>query len=180
MKIKIIFETHSTSVDNELGIASGWNNAKLSAIGEEQVSQLFERRKNDNLSAIYCSDLQRSYKSAQAFKKINIPVIKDKRLRECNYGDMNGRDAELVKSEKIKRIDVPFSNGESYTDCINRMGEFLKDLLRKHSDEDLILIIGHRATQYGLEHHLLGYSLKDCINRSWKWQPGWEYIYISN
>ncbi len=179
MKIKIIFETHATSVDNEAGIASGWNDAKLSSLGEEQALQLFERRKESNFSAIYCSDLQRSYKSSQVFETLNIPIIRDKRLRECDYGDMNGEDAELVKSERIKRIDVPFPNGESYTDCINRMGEFLEEILRKHLDGDIILIIGHRATQYGLDYHILSESLETCIIKPWSWQPGWEYLYIS-
>lgn len=38
------------------------------------------------------------------------------------------------------------------------------------------MIIGHKATQYGLEHWLKGVSIKDAITASWKWQPGWNYV----
>jgi len=37
------------------------------------------------------------------------------------------------------------------------------------------MIIGHRATQYGLEHWIKGVPIKDVVTASWKWQPGWKY-----
>lgn len=37
------------------------------------------------------------------------------------------------------------------------------------------MIIGHRATQYGLEHFINHVSIHDTITLLWSWQPGWEY-----
>ena len=38
------------------------------------------------------------------------------------------------------------------------------------------MVIGHRATQYALEHWITGLPLEQVIPAPWKWQPGWTYI----
>ena len=54
----LVFETHATSLDNEAGLASGWFDVSLSEKGEVQARALGERRRADNLSAVFCSDLR--------------------------------------------------------------------------------------------------------------------------
>jgi broad specificity phosphatase PhoE len=173
--IKIIFESHNTSYDNEKKQASGWNDVELSPLGMEQSKELFTRNKDKDISTIYCSDLQRSYMSARLFKDGNITIIKDPRLREWDYGDMTQKSTKIVNPDKINRIEQPFPNGENAHDWADRIDLFLKDIKDKHKDGDVILIIGHRATQYGLNHALLGHSLEKCVSDKWSWQPGWEY-----
>ena len=41
--MRLIYETHSTSTDNEIGVASGQNDPDLSATGERQAFDLGER-----------------------------------------------------------------------------------------------------------------------------------------
>lgn len=174
--VTIIFESHSTTLDNEVHLASGHNDIALSPLGEKQAKELGERYVGKNLDAIFCSDLQRSFKTAEiAFRDRNIPIIQDKRLRECDYGDLTKHLSSKVDPEKINRIKVPFPNGESYEQTSERMKEFLQDLLKNY-DEKTVMIIGHRATQYGLEHWIKGLSLEEIISTPWSWQPGWEYI----
>lgn len=38
--LRLIFETHATSLDNEAGLASGWFDAGLSTTGEHQAQML--------------------------------------------------------------------------------------------------------------------------------------------
>lgn len=38
-----------------------------------------------------------------------------------------------------------------------------------------VMVIGHRATQYGLEHWINDVPLKDAVTAPWTWQPGWTY-----
>jgi hypothetical protein len=54
------------------------------------------------------------------------------------------------------------------------MKSFLEDL-KKDYDGKKVMIIGHRATQYGLEHAINGIGVKEIVTAPWKWQPGWEY-----
>lgn len=173
--VSIIFESHATSVDNKAGRASGWNNPKLSSKGVQNAKDLGKRRPQKNLDAVFCSDMERAYRTAVlAYGDDPGFVFQDWRLRECDYGDFTLKPKEVISEERIKRIDRPFPNGESYQDCMRRMKAFLDDLKAKF-DGKKVMVIGSRATHYGLEHWLTGKSLEECITEAWEWQPGWEY-----
>lgn len=172
--VEIVFESHATTTDNEAGIASGWDDVGLSDLGLEQAKNLGERRKKESFNMIFCSDLQRSYKTGEiAFKGI-FPIKQDARLRECNYGDLNGKSEKEVKYQKPERIKQPFPGGESYAETNTRMKEFLQELLDRY-DGKRVMIIGHRATQYALESLILGKPLEEVVSAPWSWQPGWTY-----
>jgi broad specificity phosphatase PhoE len=173
--VKIIFEPHSTTTDNQAHIASGWKDVDLSELGLQQSKELGERSADRNLDAVFCSDLKRAVHSAEiAFGGTNFPVIQDARLRECNYGDLDGAPSKEVDEQKPQRITTPFANGESYKQTTQRMKEFLDDL-KKNYDGKTVMIIGHRATQYGLENLINEVPLEVIIPAPWKWQPGWIY-----
>jgi len=173
--VNIIFEAHGTTFDNEEHISSGWFDVELSLLGKKQSIEMGKRYKDKAIDLVYCSDLKRSYNSAEiAFGGRDIEIVRDKRLNECNYGDLNHRPSAKVDPLKIKSIEKPFPNGESYLDTAERIKDFLADLLKNHNNET-VMIIGHRATQYGLEHWILGKNYKEIISASWSWQPGWEY-----
>jgi broad specificity phosphatase PhoE len=176
--IKIWFESHSTTEDNEAGIASGWLDAELSELGVRRAKELGERLKDRNIDVVFRSDLKRAFQTATTALDSNEPkkIFGDWRLRECDYGDFSGKSSSLVEGERLKRLKEPFPGGESYEQCMERMKSFLDDLKAKF-DGKTILIIGHRATFYGLEVHVAGKSLEQCLKDSpnWKWQPGWEY-----
>lgn len=175
--ITIIFEAHGTTLDNEAHLASGWNDVELSPLGVQQSKEMGERYKDEHFDAIFCSDLKRAVQSAKiGFAGRDFNIRQDKRLRECNYGELTQHPSVKVDPEKPKRINVPFPGGESYTETTARMKSFLNDL-KKDYDGKKIMIIGHRATQYGLENIILGKPLAEVIPALWKWQPGWTYIF---
>jgi broad specificity phosphatase PhoE len=173
--VNIFFETHSTTFDNEKNIASGWNDVDLSPLGIDQAKDLGDRYHGKKIDAIFISDLIRAYHTAQiAFYGKNIPIIEDKRLRECDYGKLTNHPAKEVDKEKLNRVHDTFPGGESYDECIERMRSFLQSLSEFY-DNKTVMIIGHRATQYGLEHVILGKPLGQVLTEKWQWQPGWEY-----
>lgn len=178
MSIEIIFETHSTSTDNEAGIATGWLPGELSELGKRQAAELGERRRRDALSGVYTSDLTRAVQTAEiAFGASGVPVCVDERLRECNYGALNGGSRDLVHSLRARHIDEPFPEGESYRQAVGRVRSFLNDLPTA-LDGSRIVVIGHLATLWSLEVLLNGRDLVDLASRAagqFDWQPGWYY-----
>ncbi|HVQ43567.1 MAG TPA: histidine phosphatase family protein [Candidatus Saccharimonadia bacterium] len=173
--VTIIFEAHSTSLDNEAELSSGWNDVDLSEAGLRQSSELGTRYKDRLPDAVFCSDLQRSYKTAAiAFKDRLVPIFIDSRLRECGYGKLTQAPKSEVEAKKAEHISKPFPDGESYEQTSRRVAKFLEDLRVSYQNKTVV-IIGHRATQYGFEEHLLGKKLEDIISEPWKWQPGWVY-----
>ena len=169
------FETHATSLDNEAQLASGWFDVALSPLGELQARELGERRRDTGIAAVYCSDLRRSYDTAEiAFAATGVPIVRDARLRECDYGAMTRQPTALVEAQRLNAIETPFRDGESYQAATARVAAWLRDAKDQHA-ADTILLIGHRATFYALEHLCRRRPLADVIAEAWKWQPGWRY-----
>ena len=106
-------------------------------------------------------------------------VVRDPRLRECDYGEFTRRPRTELLTYPVEHLDKSFPGGESYRDAANRMREFLRDVA-KRSDGGLILVIGHRATQYALEHWLRKRPLEQVLTAPWQWQPGWKYVLDGN
>ena len=174
--VKIIFEAHSTTLDNEVEKSSGWRDVELSELGVAQSVDLGERYREVELDTVFCSDLQRSFKTAEiAFGDRNIQIIKDMRLREIDYGQMSGFDSEEIKKEKPLRVTNPFPGGESYQQACERVERLLEELKEGYEGKT-VMIIGHRATQYGLEHWIKGIDIGEAVEAPWKWQPGWIYM----
>lgn len=175
MTIEIVFETHSWSEDNESGRASGWRDSRLSAAGRVLAAELGERRRSDGVEAVFASDLKRSVETAHiAFTESAVPILLDWRLRECDYGDSNGMLANVLHQDRTRYLDERYPNGESWRQAVYRVGRFLEDL-RLRWEGRRVLVIGHVATRWGLDHHLNGAALEDLISADFGWREGWEY-----
>jgi broad specificity phosphatase PhoE len=173
--VTIVFESHSTTLDNEKKIASGHIDVALSPVGEQQAKQLGERRAGEHFDAIFCSDLQRSYTTARLAFGNKFPIFRDARLRESNYGEFEHKPNSFIADERPKRLEEPFPGGESFRQTSARMKSFLQDLLKNY-DGKKVMIIGHRATWFGLEEWANHRPLPELLVAPWSYQPGWDYV----
>ncbi len=175
MAVAIVFETHSWSEDNESGNATGWNHGRLSPKGRVLAAELGERRRDDGIDCVYTSDLRRAVETTQiAFPDDEIPVLADWRLRECNYGSLNGMPAKDLHRRRDDYLTEPYPGEESWMEALERVGWCLQDLLRRH-DGGRVLIVGHVATRWGIQSKLEGIPLSELASTDFDWQLGWEY-----
>ncbi|MGW0755722.1 histidine phosphatase family protein [Streptomyces sp. NPDC002814] len=175
MAVDIVYETHSITEDNEMGIATGWLPGRLSVAGRRVAAQLGERRRDDNLAAVFVPDLHRAVETAQiAFADTSIPIHRDSRLRECNYGELNGCPVSVLAAERSRHIDVPFPGGQSYREVVDATADFLGDLDVGWSGQR-VLIIAHSANRWALDSLLTGALIEDLIDAPFQWQEGWHY-----
>lgn len=90
--LELVYETHSMSVDNERGIATGWLPGELSERGRKLAWALGERRRHGGIACVFTSDVRRAVETAEiAFEGSGIEIRQDGRLRECNYGAILSR-----------------------------------------------------------------------------------------
>jgi 2,3-bisphosphoglycerate-dependent phosphoglycerate mutase len=172
---EIVFETHARTEDNEAGVATGWLPGRLSATGRADAAALGARRRSDGLAAVFSSDLGRAVETAGiAFADSDLPVLADWRLRECDYGTLNGAPAERVHTDRSAYIDRPYPGGESWRAATDRVARFLDDLALRWQGAR-VLVIGHVATRFGLERFIMGNNLAELISSEFVWQEGWEY-----
>lgn len=175
MAIEIVFETHSMTVDNEAGRATGWLPGELSPRGRALAAELGRRRGADGITAVFSSDLARAAQTAAiAFGASAIPVLHDWRLRECDYGQRNGMSADSLHRTRSDHLDVPYPGGESWRQAVTRSARLLDDLPLRW-DGRRVLVIGHVATRWALDHVLGGVPLEELAAADFAWQPGWEY-----
>jgi alpha-ribazole phosphatase/probable phosphoglycerate mutase len=81
--------------------------------------------------------------------------------------------AELHAGRR-EHLDRPYPGGESWRQAIARVGRFLGDLPLRWNGQR-ILLIGHVATRWALDHFIGGIPLEDLVERDFAWQEGWEY-----
>jgi 2,3-bisphosphoglycerate-dependent phosphoglycerate mutase len=176
MSVEVVFETHSLSVDNECGIATGWLQGRLSDEGRRLAKELGARRRDDGISEVFTSDLRRAVETAEiAFAGSAIPIHRDARLRECNYGVMNGMPVSTLVSERPLRVERAFPGGESWGQAVDRVGLFLEELAERN-DGQRVLLIGHVATRWALDHFVNRISLRDLVDAPFDWREGWVYL----
>lgn len=174
--IQLVFETHAITIDNEIGVATGWLPGQLSDRGRETAAELGRRRRDDGIAVVYVSDLRRAAETVEiAFAGSAIPVISDERLRECNYGHLNGMPTERLEAERASHVRKPWPGGESYEDVVDRMGALLRDVAAQW-DGSRVLFVSHSANKWALDHLLLGMPLAPLVATGLKWQEGWEYV----
>jgi alpha-ribazole phosphatase/probable phosphoglycerate mutase len=166
----LYFESHATSIDNVTGIASGHADPPLSPLGLTQAAEITARY--SALSHVWCSDLERSWRTAEIAFGAHAPITRDARLREVHFGDLTRTSAVQIEQGRNAFLTTAYPNGESYEYVCHRIREFLDEIVETAEPQ---LIIGHRATWYALEHLLARRNLAEVVTARWQWQPGWAY-----
>jgi len=171
----LTYFVHSTSTDNQTGSRSGWRDPPLSAIGIEQAVSLRELISGRKFDLVYTSDLTRAVQTA----KIALPeceIIQDSRLREMNYGVLNGATSATFPTDEMWCVENRFENGENCVDVQKRMEAFLIDRFDPTKE---IAIFAHRFPQLAMEVILNGVTWEEAFINDWRttgdWQPGWTY-----
>ena len=171
--VELVYETHSLTVDNETGIATGWLDGELSERGREQARLLGERRADADV--VYASDLGRAVETIElAFGGTGIPVHLDSRLRECNYGELNGRPGKEIAARRLRHVDEPFPGGQSYRQVVEATRTFLDDIAGRH-DGRQVVVVAHSANRWAIQHLLEGTPLEELVGAPFEWQEGWLY-----
>ncbi len=178
MAIEITYFVHGTTTDNEKDISSGSSDVELSDLGVQQSVSLRGQIEVEKFDVVFCSDLKRAVESAKLTFEDKVPIVIDKRLRECNYGDFNAKPSSIVEPMQEKAITERFPNGESYEDVKAHIADFLTDLKQNYDGKN-VAIVAHKAPQLALDVLLRGKTWEEAFAEDWritkKWQPGWIY-----
>jgi broad specificity phosphatase PhoE len=154
---------HGQSEWNNQSRVTGQLDPGLSPKGQQQSEALAQCLLDEELAAIYTSDLQRSIDTAQPTASAKrLPITSLPALNEMNLGVLQGRfrderdpPAQAMWAQvhaDMWGYQVP--GGESYQDLMQRVSQALQDILEQHRGRR-ILIVGHRNTNRVLMGKLL-------------------------
>jgi len=156
--LKIILIRHCKTISNETGKLQGYHDdSEFTEEGMKQMEALSKRLKSEKIDAVYCSDLGRAYKTAQAIAKehgLNVNNVKN--LREANIGewsDLPVKEAiekwmkyyEEKKAKGIPREEIRPPAGENAWDHQKRLLEAITQIYSTHKD-GTIVIVAHAGT----------------------------------
>lgn len=101
----------------------------LNDVGRWQARRLSQAVADESIAAIYASDLQRAYETAQAVAKAcGLPIVTELGLRERRFGEFEGFTWKEIEtrwpeeSERWRRRDLEFAprGGESLREFYER------------------------------------------------------------
>ncbi len=172
--IDICFITHATSADNEAGIVSGHRDCDLSPRGRREAAALGDRFGGVPFQCVYCSTLRRAVETARIAFGEKYQLRCDARLDEIDCGDYTGRPVAEIDPLRVRHVDLPFPNGESYRRRLRLVDSFLSDTRREAAGSALV-VVGHRATKWSLDVLLHHRALSRVVARPFQWRPVWRY-----
>lgn len=125
--------------------------------------------KDYSINKAYTSPLGRAVETSEIILQgHNIAPIYDKRLKEVNFGILEGINTQLVKKLHVETTDWmdtlemdyrPYK-GEDLHDVINKHIEFLNDIIASSKEDDTVLIVGHGCSLYGLVKTLVPHDAR--------------------
>jgi len=157
--MQVTITRHGETEENKAKILMGQLPGKLSEKGIFQAQKLGLRLKDEPFTHIYSSDLARTLDTAQEISKYhpNIPFESTSELRERNLGELQGKSkAELGLDPNVFLGDlIETKEGETMADLYKRASWFLEKLLKKHHNNDNILLCWHNGINTALTAVLL-------------------------
>lgn len=157
---------HGETVWNATKRLQGSIDIEISENGRRLAGNLGVELENTHFDKIYSSPLIRAYETACLIRgHRNIPIIRDERLKEISFGEMEGKSYEVWLGENSPYrffFDEPGKyfppkDGESFEEVMVRTREFLQEVIEPQWKEaKRIMIVAHGALNKGLMCYLEG------------------------
>jgi len=160
----VLLIRHGQSVGNAARRFGGHTATPLSPRGRRQAQATARALKDEELSAIYSSDLARAVETAQALSALTgLPINPTSAFRERSVGVMEGltfEDAAEKHPEQYAALlrrdfEHVLTGGESYRQLLDRAWEKLDEIVAQHKGGK-IAVFSHTGTICILALHLMG------------------------
>ena len=161
-RLRLWLVRHGRTLFNERGIAQGWCDSPLSEEGHRQVQQLSADLHHVPWVGAYSSPSERAMDTAEILVGDRLPIVRDRRWKEYNFGVWEARSNDEVFAE-LNRIGAPgdspsvrlrglysgdfpaLENGESGADFGDRVADAIADIRASHDGGD-VLVVTHGMT----------------------------------
>lgn len=103
--MEIYILRHGQTVWNKSRLLQGSRDIELCEEGRAVARERCDQLKEVDFDVIYSSPLKRAYETACIIRgDRDIPIIKDDRLREINFGENEGKS--VIELERISQIHL--------------------------------------------------------------------------
>lgn len=164
---RIYFVRHGETDWNVARRYQGQTDIPLNDKGMMQAAKVAERLAGENIAAIYASDLQRAFYTAEKIaEKHGLSVTPMTEFREISFGDWEGSSFSSLDTGAREQIDKIFTDpahievpgGENFYQVQQRAMRGVEKLIATHPDETII-VASHGAAIRTILCHALGMTL---------------------
>ena len=161
---RILLFRHGETANSKEVCFNGHYDVGLSERGQKQFLHWADILKQDNLKAIYSSDLQRTRNSAQCIAdKHGLEPITFPELRELSFGSWEGMSFTEVEATYPGEMKQRMQNiatfqadgGETYPQLQARVIPKYEEILARHSNDQIVMVC-HGGVNRIILAHLLG------------------------
>ena len=172
--MEIYIVRHGETPWNKERRCQGTVDINLNEYGKELAIITGQALKDTHFDIIYSSPLSRAYETACLIKgDRDIPVIKDDRLKEICFGNMEGMCMDDMLKDPNSHFQhffdkpelfVPDEKGESLEELCTRTKEFMENVVMPNADNyTRIMIVGHGA----MNKSIMCYIKNHGIDKFW-------------
>ena len=167
VNLRFYFVRHPETYANKYGLIYGWKDYAYTEKGHAMFEQMPARLDDYKFDRIYSSPLGRAKKLAEAVgERRNMPVKVDERIKEMNFGILEGipyRKAQQEYPDVVDRIFGDLNNftvpeGENTADVTARAASFLDEI---KEEDGSVLIITHSMFMHTTMSYLLDLPRED-------------------
>ena len=148
----LLLVRHGETDWNAEGRLQGQTDRPLSDFGRQQARQLAAEMADEELEAIYSSDLSRARETAAIVaERLGLPVELDPDLRETDWGSWEGLTA--VERDRVEFV------GESTEGHRERILRALRRISERHPGDGRVLVVTHGGSMRRVQTATLGWAL---------------------
>jgi len=153
--LKIFIVRHGQTDFNAEG-RNQFPTTPLNSNGMAQAQTAADKIAKLKIEHFYASDFMRARQTAEIInKKLNLPIIFDKRLREKHNGDVAGKVQKEIPDIMNDYYKNPHKyNAESFEDVFVRVKNFFDEL--KKSGKNNVLLVTHSHTMNTMLYYFTG------------------------
>jgi broad specificity phosphatase PhoE len=145
--VRLLLARHGETEWNSRDLVQGRSDVALSEAGVRQAKRLAERLGEEPIDHIYCSDLERSRRTAEIVgERHAVDPTVEPSLAEQDFGEWDGEELEALHG-MLDRTDTDWTEwspegGERWSDFCDRVLGAVDRIASEHA-EDAVLIAAH-------------------------------------
>ncbi|PBJ13648.1 alpha-ribazole phosphatase [Flavobacterium sp. ACN6] len=162
-----IYLVRHTETICEKGICYGQSDVEIAEPFDEIFGQIISKLPSE--AVVFSSPLKRCSILAKHIQKNTNAVFyqEDERLKEMNFGDWELKNWNEILPEELNPwmedfVNIKVSNGESFTELHERVGDFLSNEISKIKTP--VIIVTHAGIIRSILCHQTSLPLKDAFN----------------
>lgn len=170
--MEIYIVRHGQTIWNASNLLQGNADVELNENGRALAEETGRNLEQISFDKIYSSPLIRAYETACLIRGYrNIPIIRDDRLKELNFGVNEGKNfKELLADtstpfhyffERPELYQAP-ENGETLEHICERGAQFMREVIEPQKDElERVMIVAHGAMNKAIMCHVKQHGIED-------------------